>query len=564
MPSTPLGRGFELLEQHAEEAEGLAHQIGAGPALSRVMIQRGFDRNSSAISFLEPKLADLSSPDSMADRDAAAERLGDAIRRREKIVVFGDYDVDGTTSATILSEMLEALGGDVDVLCADRFEGGYGLSFAALERILHSRPSVIVTCDCGSSDHERIAAANEKGIDVIVVDHHLVPSEPLPAHSFLNPHRDDCGFMFKGLCSAGLAMVIGAAVRKRMNQPLDPKRWLDLVALGTIADLAPLTDDNRALTRAGLSAMMASDARPAVTALRELAGVRAGGSLTATDIAFRFAPLLNAPGRLGSPALTLQLLRSRTAMEAYALSKEVAALNAKRKELTALMQSEALAQVVARYGSNPTTGVVVASSSWHRGIVGITAARIAEEFKVPAAVVALEGDVGHGSVRSYGGADVHQMLSACREKLMAFGGHSAAAGFAVRTRDLDAFGDGFADSAELQNTERNEPVDVLLDERCPIPSFKDVMAIEPCGQANRLPTYVAQADLTQVRTVGEQGLHLSGTLRIGGRSLRAFAPQLGHRRKELSGRRWLVGQIVPDHYRGGSALQWLIRDFWEG
>src|SRR5262245_43372292 len=266
----------------------------------------------------------------MADRELAADRLARAVRARERIAVFGDYDVDGTTSAAILAGILEQLGGQVTLLLASRFEGGYGLSDGALDRLLQTGPQLLVTCDCGSSDHPRIARARARGIDVIVVDHHLVPNEPLPALAFLNPHRPDCGFAYKGLASCGLALSIGAAIRAVLGAKLDLRPWLDLVAIGTIADVAPLDGDNRALVRAGLG-RLSTEPRPGLRALGALAKIEFGEPLSAREVAFRIAPRLNAPGRLGSPDLALELLLARSDEAAFELAVSVDAISEKRR-----------------------------------------------------------------------------------------------------------------------------------------------------------------------------------------------------------------------------------------
>ncbi|MGB5414753.1 MAG: DHH family phosphoesterase, partial [Polyangiales bacterium] len=334
-----------------EAAAGtLAEASGLGLTAAQVLLNRGIRSVEEVSPFLDATLRSLSSPEKMADRALASERIARAIRAGERIVVFGDYDVDGTTSAVILSEVIAALGGEVRTLIADRFKGGYGLSDQAVARCLSERPGILVTCDCGSSDHERIAKANAAGVEVIVVDHHLVPEEALPAFAFLNPHRPECGFEYKGLCSAGLAFSLGAALRTELGAALDLRAWLDLVAIGTIADVAPLTGDNRRLVRAGLMAIGSPKGRPALAALRQAAKIPESAQLTARDVAFRFAPRLNAPGRLGAADLTLRFLTAKDPKEAWRFLKDVEARNDERKMLTQQATEDACAQVLELYG----------------------------------------------------------------------------------------------------------------------------------------------------------------------------------------------------------------------
>ncbi|MBI4953736.1 MAG: DHH family phosphoesterase, partial [Myxococcales bacterium] len=274
--------------------------------MAEALVRRGHGAGEPLTRWLEPRLAHLTPPDAMADRTAAAERIAHAIRARERIAVFGDYDCDGMTATALLTEVVQELGGEAVALCASRFAGGYGLSTPALERVRATGASLLVTCDCGSTDHERLAVARAAGIDAVVIDHHLVPDEPLPAVAFLNPNRPGCGFPYKGLASCGLALSIAAELRRLCGRELDLRRWLDLVAIGTIADVAPLDGDNRILVRAGLARLCAAGLRPGLAALA--ARLPALLRPIAEDVAFRVAPRLNAPGRLGDPALALELL----------------------------------------------------------------------------------------------------------------------------------------------------------------------------------------------------------------------------------------------------------------
>jgi single-stranded-DNA-specific exonuclease len=539
----------------------LADASGLGLTAAQVLLHRGIRSEEEASRFLDARLRGLSSPEDMADRALASERIARAIRAGERIVVFGDYDVDGTTSAVILSEVIAALGGEVRTLIADRFKGGYGLSEEAVDRCLSEGPGLLVTCDCGSSDHERIAKANAAGVDVIVVDHHLVPDEALPAFAFLNPHRPECSFAYKGLCSAGLAFSLGAALRTELGAKLDLRAWLDLVAIGTIADVAPLTGDNRRLVRAGLMAIGSPKSRPALAALRQAAKIPESAQLTARDVAFRFAPRLNAPGRLGVADLTLRFLTAKSAKEAWRLLEDVEARNDERKTLTQQATEEACAQVVELYGESPEEGVVVASDSWHRGVVGIVAARLVDSFGVPAVVIAFDGEHGHGSVRTIQNIDVYRALADCAPHLSAWGGHRAAAGLALSKRNLDAFRASFLDATQgAADAEGGEvQVDVALGGAFRVPSVEDLQRLGPFGEGHSVPTFMLDAQVVEATGVGEGRVHAKLKLRVGQDSIRAFAPGMFSRvegREELR----LVGEFQPDHWMGGRSVELLIKD----
>lgn len=276
-PETSASR--RALPEHAgPEARELATALGLTTTVADLLVRRGHQDLEATRRFLDPKLLHLTRPDAMADRLVAADRLARAVRERERICVFGDYDCDGITATAVTTEVLTLLGGDVVPVLASRYAGGYGLSAGARTRIEETGARVLVTCDCGSSDHESLEQLRRQGIDAIVIDHHLVPEEPLPVLAFLNPQRKECGFPYKSLASCGLALSLGAAVRAALGSTLDLRRVLDLVAIGTIADVVALDGDNRALVRAGLR-MLEQARRPGIRALLENARIDPGASI---------------------------------------------------------------------------------------------------------------------------------------------------------------------------------------------------------------------------------------------------------------------------------------------
>jgi single-stranded-DNA-specific exonuclease len=549
---------WELNQSGTAEARSLARDLGITVTAADLLFRRGHADAAAARRFLDPRLAELTRPDAMADRSLACRRLADAIRRKQRICVFGDYDCDGITSAAIMTSVLRALGGEVVPLLASRFDGGYGVSDAALERILAASPAVLVTCDCGSSDHASIARAARQGIDVIVIDHHLVPEEPLAALAFLNPHRPECGFPYKGMASCGLALSIAAGLRTELGTTLDVREWLDLVAIGTIADVAPLDGDNRALVRAGL-AKLREGKRPGVRALVEAAEIDLSGPIGGHEIAFRIAPRINAPGRLGAPDLALELLLATSLEEARGLAARVEQLSDERRALQQRMLDEATA-AIERESWHERAAIVVGHENWNHGIVGIVAGRLAATYGRPVIVVGMDGARGRGSVRGPAGSRLHDMLQRCRDVLVRFGGHQAAAGVEVEAARLGELREAFeaaatADAANGRGSSgHHEAATLIASGDDPEKVAGDLARFEPCGERNPMPKLAIEGQVITAREV--RGGHLKVDLQLaGGYRLSAFAPSLGGRAATLSGRVTLVGQLRADRYRGGSAVE---------
>ncbi len=539
-------------------AKTLARELKISATAAQILIRRGYTGADDATRFLEPKLARLTSPASMVDRDKAASRLARAVRVRERVCIFGDYDADGITSAALLTDVLRTLGGDVVTVLADRFDGGYGFSREALARVLGTSPTLIVTCDCGTSDHERLEEARKRGVDVIVIDHHHVPEEALPAFAFLNPHRPDCAFPYKGLASVGLALSICAAVRAELGVALDVRLWLDLVALGTIADVAPLDGDNRLLVRAGL-ALLATGGRPGFRVLTESARQTPGYALTAEDVSYRYAPRINAPGRLAKPDLALRLLLASTLDEARALAVEIETVSEQRKALDRALLAEAL-EALSDPGMAALPVVVLGKPGWHQGVVGIVAGRLASRFGKPTIVVGFDGATGRGSVRGPPGFPLHDALSRCAGALLGFGGHQAAAGVHVELDKLGLLRDQFADACLALGASRSAcpeaPVaDALLDEDDdPFKVLTDFERLEPCGQGNPAPRLGIEA--ARVRSAREvKGGHLQVELDTGRALLRGFGVDMGSRPPLVGSIVRAIGKLRHDAYRGMGAVE---------
>lgn len=550
----------------SEQIQKLSAALGITRTLADVFVRREVLDAEHVRKFLAPKLAHLTQPDQMADRGALAERLVRAIRQRERIVVFGDYDCDGITSAAILTDTLRSLGGTVIPHLASRFEGGYGVSMPAVQRILASKPAVLVTCDCGSSDHASLQVVSDAGVDVLVIDHHLVPDAPLPARAFINPHRPECGFAYKGLASCGLALSIGAALRGALDPKLDLRRYLDLVAIGTIADVAPLDGDNRPLVRAGLEMLRRAE-RPGVRALLEYAKIDLGAPISGEDVAFRLAPRINAPGRLGAPDPAFDLLLAKNLDTARSLAARVEQITDQRKELQREME-RASVELIEAAGWDKEPAIVVGEESWNHGIVGIVAGRLTDRYNVPVVVVGFEGDLGRGSVRGPAGARLYDALSKASAGLERFGGHQAAAGVTLRRDKLEQFREDFLAAcgegvASPRGEVKPDPAQVVrLDPGDdPFQVVRDFENLEPCGEANPAPKLRVEAKLVSAREV--TGGHLKLELQLAnGRRIGGFGVEQGAQAARLGERVVAVGRLKRDTYRGGDAVELRVDQVW--
>ncbi|MBK9264098.1 MAG: single-stranded-DNA-specific exonuclease RecJ [Polyangiaceae bacterium] len=544
--------------QASVDALELSRALGLSITVADALFRSGRRADDATRLFLDPRLSHLTPPDRMADRDLSADRIAHAIRRNEHVVVFGDYDCDGITSCAIVTEVIRTLGGRATPLLATRKDGSYGFCAPALARVKATGASLLVTCDCGSSDHERLADARAAGMDVIVIDHHLVPDEPLPALAFLNPHRPECEFPFKHLASCGLALSLGAAVRRALGAELDMRTWLDLVAIGTVADVAPLVGDNRSLVRAGLAAL-ALGLRPGLRALAEYGKLDLIHGVTADDVAFRIAPRLNAPGRLADPDLSLALLLERDVTRANGIAAHIEQLTLQRRAIQEEMIVQAERDIeAARWANDPA--IVLAREGWHVGIVGIVAGRIASKYGKPTIVAAIDGQTGRGSVRGPAGFPLHDALTRCRRELVAFGGHQAAAGVEVRPDRVDALRALFCEvctdiggAAATPESEVN--ADVRLDDRDePSVVARDLERLEPCGQGNRAPRVLVRN--APVRTARAIKGHLKLEVALARHVIGAFGFELGDQASALGGGRVdIVGRLRRDTFRGGSAVE---------
>lgn len=495
----------------------LAGGHGLSPPVARLLASRGIEPGDAADRFLKPRLSDLGDPSELPGMEAAVARVVRAIRAGERIVVFGDYDVDGISSTALLMRVFTRLGAKVAPFLPSRMDEGYGLSLDALHRCIEERaPSLIVTVDCGTGSVDSVEAAGARGIDVVITDHHTPPASIAPAVAVVNPKlaNDPAWHVLAGV---GVAFKLCHGVVRELRRggaasDADLREYLDLVALGTIADIVPLTGENRILARHGLE-RLSRTGNPGLLALRQVAGCE--GPADAYEVGFRLGPRLNAAGRLGDALQSLELLLSADAARIAELARDLDAANRERQDIEATMLREAVIDVETRHGDATPHSIVVAREGWHPGVVGIVASRLVQRYHRPTAVIALDGASGRGSCRSIEGFDVVGGLAACADLLVKHGGHAMAAGLEIETERIDVFRERFeaAAVAKLAGTDLR-PVQ-RIDAWMSLADVDDGLAarlddLKPFGMGNPTPVWAAAG----VVVVGEPRVVGRGSLKF--------------------------------------------------
>lgn len=550
------------------DLDSLGKALGINPLTARLLLCRGIVTAQDGRDFLEGRLADLPDPFLLAGMDLAVERLVRAIETGERVAVHGDYDVDGITGTTLLVETLRAFGGCVDYHIPLRLKDGYGLSAEALEEAAAGGAGVVLSVDCGVSAVEEARRAAELGLDLIITDHHQPPDSLPDAYAIINPHLPGCRFPFKGLAGVGVAFFLLVALRQSLRargafsgraEP-DLRHSLDLVALGTIADIVPLQGVNRLLTRVGLG-ILGRGVRPGIRALKEVAAVT---EMTCGAVGFRLAPRLNAAGRLEDAALGVQLLLESEYGPALETARILDGFNRERQKI----EMETLRQAIERLeeeGEGGERSIVLADERWHPGVIGIVASRLVERYHRPVVLIALEDGQGKGSARSIPGFHLYKALGNCREHLAGFGGHEFAAGLTIPADRVEDFTNAFDRVAQALLSrdallpKRTHDGELLLEE-LDLDTVRELGNLAPFGAGNPEPVFVASGvRVQQLRLVGED--HLRFTARQGGYSVPCIAFGTAARQQELEGEIDLLFIPAINSWRGDVSVQLRIRDF---
>ncbi len=514
------GRKNWILKPESSLATRLAHEAHVTPLQAQLLVNRGVGDKTAIQSFLSPRLSQMLDPMGMKGMDEAVNAIVDAMEEREKITVYGDYDADGLTATALLATFLSHLGFCVATYVPDRLKEGYGMNKKAVEWIKKDGTGLIITVDCGISNEREVTLAKRLGMAVVITDHHQVPSGFKPQCPVVNPHQADCPFPFKDLSGVGLAFFLAVALRAALRKKgrftaggePDLRDYLDFVALGTMADRVALVGQNRMLVSGGVG-RMAQSTWPGIRAIMNVAGV-VGSEVSSDDLAFRMAPRLNAPGRMGDSLMGLHMLMADKDPEASVLANKIDAANLRRQSLERDILDQATA-MVGDLGGRRT--IFLWAQNWHPGVLGIVASRLVEQYHRPVMIAAIRDGIAVGSGRSIDGFDLYGAMKKAARHFDRFGGHSHAAGFTLPESGLEAL---------MEDIESQAQADLLPEDLIPGINvdaelfFKDITldvihqirALAPFGEGNPEPVFMARSvKVFESRVVGD--LHLK--LRVG-------------------------------------------------
>lgn len=536
----------------------LSETFGITELIAKILVNRGYDTVEAANAFLRPELSGLHDPFLLHDMDKAIERLMQAIDSGQKIIVYGDYDVDGMTSTAIMTWALELMGANVDYFVPSRFSDGYGPNLANYQKLAAEGMQLLVTVDNGVSGKDEIAWLMAQGIDVIVTDHHELPEELPVATAIVHPRHPEGSYPFGGLSGAGVAFKVVSAL---LEEPAD--EVLDLAALGTVADVMSLTDENRIIVKQGLESLKL-DPRPGVAALLAAAGTQLS-DIDSSTIGFTIAPRLNALGRLENATTGVQLLLMDEPEEAKPLADHVNALNQERQQLVTKITTAAQEQAT-QLSKDPV--LVVAGENWHEGVLGIVASKLVEQTGKPTIVLNVNGDEMKGSGRSVAAFDLFTALDGHRDLMTTFGGHASAAGMTVPTNNLTALRAALRDEAAQQQLATAQKADMQIATTVTAAdftkeNFDNLQVLAPFGEGNPEPLFMLDLrGVNQVKTMSE-GKHLRFIAQTDTDQLPVVAFGWGNQASALAGHfssLQIVGTMSQNSYRGNISYQLMLRD----
>lgn len=501
-------------EEQKRTAGELAEKIGMNPILTQLLVERGITTESAAKRFFRPQLADLINPFLMKDMDIAVDRLNDAMGRKERILVYGDYDVDGCTAVALVYKFLQQFYSNIEYYIPDRYEEGYGVSRKGIDYAKQQGVKLIIILDCGIKAINEIAYAKEQGIDFIICDHHVPDDVMPPAVAILNPKRTDDSYPFKHLCGCGVGFKFMQAFAKNNSIPFSRLiPLLDLCAVSIAADIVPVVDENRILAYHGLKQL---NQNPSIglKAIIDICGLN-GRELSMSDIVFKIGPRINASGRMENGKESVDLLVEKDFSTALSQAKHINEYNEQRKDIDKQMTEEANIIVSKLENQRHQSSIVLYDENWKKGVIGIVASRLTEIYFRPTVVLTRDGEFATGSARSVMGFDVYAAIKSCRDLLVNFGGHTYAAGLTLRWDDIPEFRRRFQEFVDEhimpEQQEANINVDAIIDFKdISKRLYNDLKRFSPFGPGNTKPLFCTKAvyDYGTSKVVGREQEHI--------------------------------------------------------
>ncbi len=492
-----MRKTWNIIPQNSFLSQHLAQVLKTSPVFAQILINRGLLEEEKARLFLRAKLTQLHNPWLFRDMDRALDLITEAVKSKNSILIYGDYDVDGITGTALLYRLLKNLGANVNFYIPHRIKEGYGLNKEALRRAVYSGVKLIITCDCGTNDRDVLNFAEKSDLDIIITDHHEVHIEPFSKIPLINPKRKDSIYPYPDLAGVGVVFKLVQALLERFDFP-DKERWeiehLDLVALGTIADAVPLTGENRIIVKHGLKRLSKSN-NPGIIALKEAAGLKPD-ELDYKKVSFILAPRINAAGRIKDGTLGVELLTADSALEAARLAEEMNSLNQERQNIQELVFKEALDKIDNEIDLENDKVILLCSQKWHLGVIGIVASRIAEKFSRPVFLLS-QDSVSRGSARSVDGFPLHKVLAECKDYLINYGGHEYAAGLTISEEKIPLLHERLKELGEkfLPDLNFSYPLEIdgeiSLEEITPI-LLDHLKFLAPFGQGNPPPLFLTR------------------------------------------------------------------------
>lgn len=556
-----MNKKWEYYEKDEDTVRRIQEEFGLSRLLATIIVNKGLKTKQEIEVFLNPTRNDFHDPYLMPDMQIAVDRIAKAIENQEKVIIYGDYDVDGITSITVLKQYLADRGLHVDSYIPNRLDEGYGLNKAAIDKIVAEKYNLMITVDCGISGNEEIDYANSLGLETIVTDHHE-PTEVLPnALAVVDAKRKDNKYPFNQLAGVGVVFKLIQAISKVYNlEEKEYLKYLDIVCVGTISDIVPLVDENRVITKLGLKLVEVTK-NIGLKALLTSIGYK---KIDSSTISFGVAPRINACGRMGHEQDALQLFLTENIVEATDISRKLNDFNKQRQDIEKRIFEEVLNKI--ENGEKNKPCIVLADENWHHGVIGIVSSKITEMYYKPSILICFEDNEGKGSGRSIPGFDLHEALSKCPEYIDRFGGHSMAIGISVSKDKFEKFKENFENYVEKTNISELVPI-IKVDEEVNskdmnVKVVEELNMLEPFGEANKMPVFMYKnLRINSIRALSE-GKHLKLTLKDEGLVIDAIGFNMGHLVNDflLGDKVDVLGNLEVNRFNGRESVQFNLKD----